>query len=123
MQARNSWTDAGAYCRQLCKWADALATCQNDAVRAALAPGSSPKDVGLFTEGNVEKRIEKLRGQVDFVSAAFAAFDRLLTKYATATRLEAYDTGASDGEEFLRWLEQTHPLSAEQRDYVACQRA
>jgi hypothetical protein len=112
-----------AYRQELTSWAEAMTRCHNDAVYAALAPGFRPEQVDLFTDGNLDKRLEKLSVQLEFVAGAFADFEGLMDEYVSAQPLAAYDTGSGDGERFLSWLERCRRLTPEQRDFVACQRA
>lgn len=96
---------------------------QENEVAAALAEQFTTKHVRLFVEGNLEKRIEKLTKQLSFVAETFSDFERLVMDYIRATPLAAYDTGTSDGESMLAWLERTQSLTPEQQDYITCQRA
>jgi hypothetical protein len=111
------------YRRQLTEWALAMAVGHNGSVPAALAEGSLPAQVELFTDGNLEKRYEKLQKQLEFVAGAFDDLNDLINDYIENEPLAAYDTGDGDGERFLLWLERQRPLTAEQRDHVTCQRA
>ncbi|MBX9788104.1 MAG: hypothetical protein K2Y37_04255 [Pirellulales bacterium] len=111
------------YAEQLRRYARALAAGRADDVSAALAEGSSPAHVMLFTEGNRAKRHEKLRAQLEFVAVAFTGFENLLAAYLRDRPPAASDTGAGDADRFLEWLGKTCGLTPEQHDYVACQRA
>jgi len=110
------------YRRQLTQWAQDLALAERASVASCLADGSSDSHVKLFTDGNLDKRFTKLQNALEFIAGALDTFDDLLAAYVRALPLAAYDTGSSDGERFLDWLGSGHPLTAEQRDYVACQR-
>lgn len=110
------------YRERITRLAQSLAGAHHAEVLDDLATGSSAALVKMFTDGNVDKRFEKLRRQVEFLEPAFADFDRLLMSFIRAVPLQAYDTGASDGERFLQWVEQTENPLPEQRDYIACQR-
>jgi len=114
--------DAAEYRRQLARWAQDLALAERESVAGHLADGSSDLHVKLFTDGNLDKRFNKLQNALEFIAGAFDPFDDLLAAYVRALPLAAYDTGSSDAERFLIWLEGDQPLTAEQRDYVACQR-
>ena len=119
----NTASEAAAeYRRQLARWAQDLALAERASVAANLADGSSDLHVKLFTDGNLDKRFNKLQNALEFVAGAFQDFDDLLAAYVRALPLAAYDTGSSDAERFLEWLADRHPLTPEQRDYVACQR-
>jgi hypothetical protein len=111
------------YREQLVRLARSLAWARDEEVRADLAPGTAPELVTMFTEGNRDKRFEKIQKQVEFVGDAFDTLDELISDFVVSTAPAAYDTGVDDGEQFLRWLETAHRPTAEQRDYIACQRA
>lgn len=110
------------YPEQLRRWAQALVAGRADDLGAALAEGSSPAHVTLFTESNRTKRDEKLRMQLDFVAGAFADFGNLLAAYLGEEPPAAGDPTA-DAARFLGWVERTCDPTPEQRDHVACQRA
>lgn len=112
-----------AYRDQLTRLARALATARDGEARDALAPGASPEELHLFVADNTGKRLEKLDNQLAFVAQAFDDFDELLRAYVRAVPLAAYATTTSDGDGFLDWLGRARSLTAEQHDYVACQRA
>jgi hypothetical protein len=111
------------YADRLARWARALAAGEPDAVRDALADGSSPSQVEMFVEGNFDKRCQLLAKQLEFVAAAFDDLEELLHEYLHAVPMAADATGASDADRFLAWLERTQQPTPEQRDYLACQRA
>jgi hypothetical protein len=111
------------YAAEIARFAQALALAHNEHLHQHLAEGSTVEQVKLFTDGNLDKRFEKLQRQTEFVADAFAEFDELLVEFMRHHPLSAYDTGTSDGERCLRWLERTGELSPEQRDYIICQRA
>jgi len=110
------------YREQLTRLAQSLAAAHNSDVFDNLAAGSTAARVKMFTDGNLDKRFEKLHRQVEFLDPAFANLEDLLGSFVKSIPLQAYDTGASDGERFLQWLEQTENPLPEQRDYIACQR-
>ncbi len=111
------------YATQLGRLARSLAAARNDEVLDLLAPGYHPWQVEMFTDGNVDKRFEKLQVQLEFVQPTFDGFEGLLETYIHESPLAAYDTGTSDGDRFLAWLESHCELTPEQRDFVACQRS
>ena len=77
----------------------------------------------IFVHNNRAKRREKLHTQLAFVAEVFDNFDDLVTAFAGDSPLAAYYTTTTDADRFLHWLERAHPLTGEQRDCVACQRA
>lgn len=76
----------------------------------------------MFTDGNRDKRVFKLKDRLDDLSTTFVDLESLIVEYISKMPLLAYDTGPSDSERFLRWLPSNHALTAEQLDYVTCQR-
>ena len=88
-----------------------------------LTTDSTPEQIKLFVDGNFDKRLDKLLGQLEFVAPAFDDFEDLVAGYICQTPPAAYDTGVSDADRFLAWLSDHRTLSFKQADYVACQRA
>ena len=111
------------YATQLRRLARSLAAGRNEDVLDVLAPGYHPWQVEMFTDGNVDKRFEKLQVQLEFVQSAFDEFESLLESYIHEFPLAAYDTGTTDGDRFLAWLDSHRELTPEQRDFVVCQRS
>lgn len=92
-------------------------------VRPFLANGMTAEQVKLFTDGNLDKRFEKVLDQAELLKATFDNLDDLVSEYIREVPLAAYDTGCSDGDRFLRWIALTQMTSAEQQDHIACQLA
>ena len=115
--------ETDTYREQLARWARSLAAAQNHAVDDVLAAGSSAFHVKMFTDGNLDKRFNKLTNALEFAAPAFEDFEDLVAAYVRELPLAAYDTGSSDAERMLRWLEQKTKLTLRQRDFVQCQRA
>jgi hypothetical protein len=111
-----------AYRRQLDRCAQALAVAQNDAVRGDLAPEATLAQVKLFTDGNLDKRFQKLVDQLELVAEAYDRFEELVERYVRQVPLDAYASGPEDADRFLRWLSRRR-ITPEQRDVVACQRS
>lgn len=112
------------YQDELHRWVPALAGFQTiNGICDALSPGSSPVGLKLFAEGNLKKRREKLRAQLEFVADVFDDLEDLISAYVRSVPPVAYDMTACDGQRFLRWLERTSTLTPPQRDYVVCQQA
>src|SRR5688572_26187494 len=122
LRGGQSAESAAAYRSQLARWAQDLAIARRTSVETALAAGSADMHVKMFTDGNLDKRFNKLQNALEFIGEAFDGFDDALAEYVRDLPLAAYDTGSSDAERFLDWLAGRRPLSAEQQDYVACQR-
>jgi hypothetical protein len=111
------------YHEQLSRWTQALANGCADDLATALAEGSTPAHVRLFSDGHHKKRHEALRTQLEFVAGAFADFEDLLAVYLQEGPPVAYDSTVVDAERFLVWVERAGDLTPEQRDHVACQQA
>lgn len=111
------------YRDQIQRCAQTMALGYAEDVRPFLASGMTIEQVKLFTDGNLDKRLEKVLDQVDLLKAAFDNLDDLVDEYIFEVPLAAYDTGCSDGDRFLRWLKLTHVTSPEQQDHIACQLA
>lgn len=112
-----------AYREQLRRLARALAAGAADDLGPALAGGSTPAHVRLFTDGNRTKRHEALRAQLEFLAGAFADLDDRLEAYLRERPPVAFDAVLDDAGRFLDWVERSRDLTPEQRDHVACQRA
>jgi hypothetical protein len=114
---------ADDYRDQIIHCARALAVAKNDAVAKSLAAGVRPMTVKMFTDGNLEKRLQKLQDQMKRLVEGFdaAEFDERTVRYIKTVPLAAYDTGYSDGERFLQWILETANPSAVQRDLIACE--
>jgi hypothetical protein len=120
---KNDPDTADAYRDQIIRCARALAVAKNDAVEDSLAAGMRPLLVKLFTDGNLDKRCQKLQDQTGRVAEVFdaAEFEERIVRYVRTVPLAAYDTGDSDGERFLQWVLETADVSAVQRDVIACE--
>ena len=111
------------YRDQIQRCAQTLALGHVEDVRPFLADGATVEQVKLFTDGNLDKRIEKVLDQVELLKAAFDNLDDLVSEFILEVPLAAYDTGCSDGDRFLRWLTLTQVTSLEQQDHITCQLA
>lgn len=114
-----------AYRKQLDKYAEALSIAQNEIVVGELKEGNTADMLKLFTDGNLDKRFNKVKDQVEFVMDFFdeEEFEETIVKYVKTLPLLAYDTGISDGDRFLDWLPEQMELTEEQRDAIRCQQA
>jgi hypothetical protein len=110
-----------AYRRQLEKLVAAMSRPGGEHGVALLADDSRPA-VKMFVDGNLDKRLEKLAKQLEFVEKAFDNFEGLLVEYIHAKALSAFDTSASDGDRMLAWLADSRRLTPVQADYVTVQR-
>jgi hypothetical protein len=112
-----------SYQEQLQRLSRALARGDCASILEDVQYGCPQERVKWFVAGNVEKRLDKLADQLEFVAEAFDDFERLIEAYVHDQPLSAYDPGASDGERMLVWLLDRRVLTPVQRDYVFCQRA
>jgi len=116
-------TSQETYEAQLIRIAQALAAGKPMEILGDVAGNTKADTVKMFTDGNLDKRFDKLQRQLEFAFDAFEDTEDLLIKFIKEQPLASYDTGASDGECMLKWMEQTMDLSPEQCDHIACQRA
>lgn len=110
------------YRRQLARWAHAMAVGRNEDVDH-LAATMTPAHVKLFTDGNLDKRFEKLRAQADMLDEVFDDLEERIEDYIHAIPLQAYDARSMDCDRLLAWIEHRGGLDGEQRDYLQCLRA
>lgn len=107
------------YRLQLNRCAEAMAVADNATVADYLPPGDSPALVDLFTDGNIDKRYEKLRDQLELLSD-LPDLDARIENYVRSVPLDAYATSVRDADRFLVWLERRHMFTPGQRDVVTC---
>jgi hypothetical protein len=113
-----------AYRNQLSHLVGAMARANREkALAGEITADSTLQQVKLFVDGNFDKRLDKLLGQLEFVAPAFDDFEELVAEYVCHEPPAAYDTGTTDADRLLRWLAEHRSLTPEQGDYVACQRA
>lgn len=115
--------DQTQYAEQLTRITHALAIAQNGSISRDLGLGQSLERVALFTEGNLDKRFDKLVDQVEIVSDLFDDLDDLIDQYISTVPLAAYDSGSSDGNRFAEWVSHKRHLTAEQGDGLTIIRA
>lgn len=111
------------YRSQIERCAQTMALGDAEHVLSYLERGSTIEQVLIFTDGNLDKRLQKVLDQVELLKSAFDNLDDLVAEYIKEVPLAAYDTGSSDGNRFLNWLSFTHVTTLEQQDYIACQLA
>ncbi len=110
------------YAEQIRRGAQALALAKNDEVTGVLAEGHTLDMLKMFTDGNLDKRYQKLMDECEPMMDAFDDLEEVIVDYVKTVPLTAYDTGCSDAERFLRYLESRGPLTPEQEDHVTCQK-
>jgi len=104
------------YASQLRHIVQALAIGKNDLVSGDIAKRDSVEQVKMFTSGNLEKRFDKLKDQLELLEEEIDDLDTLVEDYVMSEPLQAYDTGSSDTSNFMKWLGQQIDLTTEQRD-------
>jgi hypothetical protein len=115
-------TATDSYKEQLVHWSGALAAGRITEVSKALAGGNA-EDVFRFLVETFGERKRLLCEELTFVALAFDDFDALVQKYLHQVPQLAHDPAKSDRERFLRWLQEGHPLTNRQRDFIAYQQA
>jgi hypothetical protein len=114
---------ADDYRAELERLARAMSTGREAEIVDMLEEGSSAERLEWFVSGNIEKRAEWIKSMLPLVAGSLADFDELAGAYVQTQPQAAVGTGENDADAFLAWLEETQPLSDEERDYVASQRA
>ncbi|NQV26005.1 MAG: hypothetical protein HQ518_16725 [Rhodopirellula sp.] len=104
------------YADQLSRIATSLAIANNEVVYGDITSSQPLDRVGLFTEGNLDKRTDKLNDQMELFDDNFVELTDLIARYIREVPLAAYDTGNSDADRFVRWLPTVVDLTPEQRD-------
>ena len=92
-------------------------------VAGDLCPGMPAGRVKMFVDGNLDKRVDKLTGEMEFVRPAFDDIDELIIEYIRSEPLASLATSSSDAERMAQRLLQTRQLTAIQKDYLVCQQA
>lgn len=105
------------YAAQVKACVQALALANNSKVASYVVGEKPVEQLNLFTEGNLEKRFQKLNDQLDELHDVVEGLEDIIAEYVKTVPLAAYDTGSSDGVAFLDWWETKQVLSLEQRDY------
>lgn len=111
------------YAEQIRRCAQALALARNEQVAGVLAKGHTLDMLKMFTDGNLDKRYQKLIDECEPMMDAFDDLDEVIVEFVKTVPLTAYDTGCSDAERFLRFLESRRPLTPEQEDHITCQKS
>ncbi len=109
------------YAEQIRRCAQALALAKNDQVAGNLANGHTLDMLKMFTDGNLDKRCQKLVDECEIMADEFEDLEDVIIEYVKTVPLTAYDTGCTDAENFLRHLESTRSLTLEQKDFITCQ--
>jgi len=107
------------YTQQMQRIARALAVANDAVVTSDVADDLATERVSMFTEGNLDKRFDKLRDQVELLEDVLSNLDELIGEYVGAVPLAAYDTGSSDGDRFAQWVARRIDPTADQRDLLS----
>ena len=111
------------YRAQITACARSLSVAHVADVTGYLAAGNTSEMVKMFTDGNLDKRFLKLKDHLELLNGGFPEMEDLIAAYVKTIPLAAYDTGSSDAEHFLEWLQRSRSLTPEQIDLITCQRA
>jgi hypothetical protein len=111
-----------AYRDLIGRWARALSTGDHKVVSPFVTDDLAIDRLKMFTDGNFEKRFLKIRDQVEDLLEVFDELERSIMNYIRTQPLAAYDTGPGDSAVFLDWLVETNNPTAEQLDYITCQK-
>lgn len=111
------------YRDEIARLASCLASGAVDELRDAVEGPVGLERLISFVDGNFTKRMDWLKGAVEFIAPAFQNLDALLEEYVNEEHLVAVGANMDDADAFLAWLQITQNLSPMQQDYVACERA
>jgi hypothetical protein len=112
-----------AYRERIHRVTQSLVFGRHEALSTELRPGIRVDQVRLFTQGNFDKRFEKLQDACELLADGFTDLDDEIVAYVKEVPLSSYDTGSIDAERFLDWLSGRHDLTEEQEDCVTCLRS
>jgi len=104
------------YASRLRQITHALAVGKNDLIAGEISRRDSVEQVRMFTSGNLEKRFDKLKDQLELLEDEIPELETLIEDYVLNQPLQAYDTGTSDTSSFMKWLSGRQALTPEQRD-------
>jgi hypothetical protein len=111
------------YREQIRQCAQNLAVARTDVVTPYLPNAEQAQFVDVYADGNLEKRVDKLTDQFEFMAEEFDELGEWIGEYTRTIPLAAYDTGSTDSVIFLDWVEQRQSLTPEQTDLVTCHRS
>jgi hypothetical protein len=110
------------YRDQLARWVGAFATARFDDLAGDVDDQSSTDGVRRFLINGYSNRMSWLLRETAFAGEAFADYPALVRTYIHTVPRTTYDpAGIPDEEQFVRWLEETQPLTDRQLDFVTCQ--
>jgi len=84
--------------------------------------GTQPP-AGTDTAASVTFRYSLLLAECQLLSSGFEDLDAHVARYVRDVPLDTADSSTFDAERFLDWLDAQLPISAEQHDFLTCQRS
>jgi hypothetical protein len=88
-----------------------------------MSGAAAPERPRIFSIGSHAQRLRKLHEACALLADGMDDLEELIVEYVREVPLSARDTGRTDAERFLNWLDNHETLSAERRDYVRCQQS
>jgi hypothetical protein len=88
-----------------------------------MSGAAAPERPRIFSIGSRAQRLRKLHEACALLADGMDDLEELIVEYVREVPLSARDTGRTDAERFLNWLDNHETLSAERRDYVRCQQS
>ena len=116
-------TTAHDYRRQVARWTALLSGESAGPLQAEIPEVDAAIRLGMFTEGNHEKRRDKLLDQLDLLQDVIDGLEYLVREYMGMMAPPAYDLGTADEMQFLDWFDALEEMSPELRDTVECLRS
>jgi len=105
------------------RYAHTMAIRQGDVPDHGLPVTTEVDRPRIFSIGTSTQRLRKLHEACAMLADGMDDLEELIVEYVRTVPLSARDTGRSDAERFLNWLDRHDTLSAEHRDYVRCQQS
>ncbi|HVW00171.1 MAG TPA: hypothetical protein VHB77_07525, partial [Planctomycetaceae bacterium] len=115
-------TSAQDYRRQIARWTALLAGEITVPLEVEIPQGAAAVRIGLFTDGNHEKRCDKLLDQLDLLQDVVDGLEKHVEEYMGLLPPPAYDLGTADEEQFLDWFELRAEMTPELSDTIDCLR-
>lgn len=110
------------YSDDLAQWTQALAFNASDKVSPVVH--EKERMIQLFSEGNFQKRYEKLERALELLPEVFLDHQTIFRRFITSNPLKPYDTVLTDADSFLDWFwEQQSGPSVEQTDVWLAEKA
>ncbi|AMV25994.1 hypothetical protein VT84_16465 [Gemmata sp. SH-PL17] len=120
MNAAPEQTALDAYRAELLLLTEAMSVTTEEAPQADV---DSQLQLDVFARENFDKRIDKVKAQIEFIQEAFDDLPELLRVFSLEHPMALYDRQNSDGAAFLDWLTDRHQLTGAQKDSVTVARS